>query len=151
MYFVDVDGLKRDLGSGPLDQRDVAIYIFLVGGAVLPSRPLLFDISGSLPVVSIIMLAHLVIAAIGVLACYRANGRAGGLRFAERFLSLSWVVGLRVFLSTLLPVVGLRLFAEHLYPDSSQLVREGLIELPVTALAYWRLQLHFQSLEVSAA
>jgi len=151
VYFVNINSLKRDLSFGSLDQRDVAIYIFLVGGAILPSRPLLFDISGSLPLVSIIMLAHVVIHAIGVFACYRANGRAGGLRFAERFLSLSWVVGLRVFLCTLLPVVGLRLFAEHLYPDSSQLVREGLIELPVTALAYWRLQFHFRSLEVSAA
>jgi hypothetical protein len=44
------------------------------------------------------VLSQLAVSAIGVWCCYIANGGRTGRRFAERFLALGWVVGVRLFL-----------------------------------------------------
>ena len=150
MYFIDVRSLKRDLGVGPLDQADVAIYVFLVCGGVPLFYPIVSDPSENLGPFGLSLLASFVIAVLGTVACYRANGRTSGVRFAERFISLSWVVGFRVFLATLLPVVVLRIAAERLYPESDELLRYWLTELPVEALIFWRIYVHIRSIQPGA-
>jgi hypothetical protein len=48
--------------------------------------------------------AHLVVAALGTRACYLANGGSSGRDFLNRFISLGWVVGVRIALALAVPL-----------------------------------------------
>jgi hypothetical protein len=53
------------------------------------------------------VLGQILVAAYGVWRCYHANGGRSGQRFAETFIAIGWVVGLRVFLVATIPFIAL--------------------------------------------
>jgi hypothetical protein len=95
MEFIRLGRLKNTLREGPLSAVETAKYLAVQGALLsfifIPSPA---DMSRDWT-----MIAYPVSALIGVYYCYRRNGGAGGRHFAERYLAIGWVVGLRIGLS----------------------------------------------------
>jgi hypothetical protein len=93
-------------------------------------------------------LAYPVFAVAGVYYCYKRNGGAAGERFAERYLAVGWVAGMRVALGivvvVLACVVGLAFTDRGLawLEDSQVAASIDVGVLTVTALVYWRMGIH---------
>jgi hypothetical protein len=84
-----------------------------------------------------LVLSQLAVSAIGVWRCYLANGGRAGFRFAERFIALGWVVGMRIGLLLLpgvLLLVALRIDLTTLWVDGTTVA--------LSAVYFWRLCFH---------
>jgi hypothetical protein len=109
MVFWRVGELKRQLRSGPLPQRAAFVYALLIWilWEAVAGAPRVLDVSVD-PVTSrhwAMYLGGIATIAVGIYAAYRANGGSRGRDFAARFLALAFVVGVRVFVLVILPVM----------------------------------------------
>src|SRR2546428_5503058 len=105
MYFWNVGDLKRRLMTGGLSAPESLKY--LIAFAIL----LLGNVQGvrvsgvSTPTMAIIealdLVAAWLIALLGTIFCYFQNGASEGKSFLERYLSLSWVVALRITVASM--------------------------------------------------
>ena len=115
MYFVNARQLRHDLNRGPLPSLDVALYLFFVLAFHVPlwyPVPGLLDIAVLERIETIVLIAatlSLAVKLVGLLGCYRANGGRAGSHLAERYVSLGWVVAVRISL------VGLPFYAIAAY------------------------------------
>ena len=82
-------------------------------------------------------LAAFAVSAVGAWRCYLANGGPTGHRFAERFVALGWVVGVRLFLVA--AAIFTALFARNVELDTLW-VDVSMVVL--TAVYFWRLWSH---------
>ena len=96
------------------------------------------------------------LALVGVLYCYRCNGAAAGVRFAERYLALSWVIGWRTGLMAA-AVIAMGFVAGLITGGFAWLEHE---RVPVTlsattflliALIYWRIGVHLHDIGAGGA
>ena len=142
MEFFRLKRLKATLLRGPLPPSDTAKY--LAASAALCSVALIPSPGDVLSHWT--LLAYPALALLGVYYCYRRNGGAVGDRFAERYIAIGWVVGLRVtvvvFLLTALGLVAFTVvrgfdgsWLEH--PAATHVVDVGT--LGVVAVVYWRM------------
>jgi hypothetical protein len=114
--------------------------VFLASGVSLPifyfeaisERPFATAIASMAVVV-----AQLVVSAIGVWRCYLANGGRAGHRFAERFIALAWVVGVRLFFAV--APLFILLFALEIELQTPCV--EGALVV-VTVIYFWRVWFH---------
>jgi hypothetical protein len=123
-----------------LDPTDVAIYVCLVSGVYFP----LFyfqSVSGNAWATAVanlgIVFVQLAVSAIGVWRCYLANGGQAGHRFAERFIALGWVVGVRFALLAASILVALFVFGVALEPPWMEV---SMVLLK--AIYFWRVWTH---------
>lgn len=149
MQFVNLRKLKSQLRAGDLPPREVALY--LAGQAAL--GVMLFVPSPADVPRAWDYFALPVLALVGVFYGYRCNGAAAGVRFAERYLALSWVIGWRTSLLAA-AVIAVGFVAGLVTGDFAWLEDE---RVPVTlsattalfiAFIYWRIGVHLQ--DVSA-
>jgi hypothetical protein len=82
-------------------------------------------------------LGQILVAAYGVWRCYHANGGSSGQYFAETFIAIAWVVGVRVFLVAILPFIALLAVAPEVPSAEAQLLILGF-----TAIYFWRIWVH---------
>ncbi len=149
MQFVNLRKLKGQLRAGDLPPRDVALY--LAGQAALGA--LLFVPSPADVPRGWDFVALPVLALVGVLNCYRCNGAAAGVRFAERYMALSWVIGWRAGLLAAAViqmgfVVGLVTGGFAWLEHERVPVALSATTVLVIALIYWRIGVHLR--DVSA-
>jgi hypothetical protein len=87
-----------------------------------------------------------VISAIGVWACYRANGKANGVELADRLLSIGFVLLVRFAVISTLAFVLWAYAAVSLNLGFRQAFEDlGLVFLAVVSLFWFRLYRHMQS------
>ena len=145
MEFFRLKRLNATLVHGPLPARDTAQYLAAQGALwsliVIPSPA---DTPRDWT-----LLAYPSLSLLGVYHCYRRHGGSAGDRFAERYLAIGWVVGLRVaalFLS--LAMLGVAAFIVIRGFDGSSLDSVGIGNvldigmLCVIAVVYWRMGVH---------
>ncbi len=153
MYWLDLQALKNDLRQGPLAESQAFKYVlaFLLASAAGAG----FDIAVGTPGWAPVGVG--VICGFGTYICYRANGGAGGNDFLSRYVSLGWVVGVRMipaaFLMGLLAgTVNAVLQSVSGGPEAA---RRNLIMEPAhfiwLALMYWRISVHLSDLRQHAA
>lgn len=150
MQFVNLRKLKSQLRAGDLPPRDVALY--LAGQAALGA--VLFVPSPAEVPHEWDYFTLPVLALVGVLNCYRCNGAARGVRFAERYTALSWVIGWRTSLVaaaviTMAFVAGLITGGFAWLEDERVPVALSATTVIFIALIYWRVAVHLR--DVSAA
>ena len=114
MFFWSIEALKAELREGPLAQSHAFAYVFV--GFFLVNA--MFGIPGlwnvETPVTLWAWVTYVVTLALfagGTNAAYRVNGGAEGLDFVARYLALSWVLGIRLFVLVLVPLLGLVMVA----------------------------------------
>jgi hypothetical protein len=141
MYWWNIHALKKELMMGPLPSSAACGYlVFFVLGATLPGsghQGNTWKIAGEF--------AQVVVAIIGTLACYEANGGPKGQDFLGRYLSIIFVVGIRF----LLPVLGVILFlvlVHFLLKDFEVTPLDALLGLVFNCIFYWRTAYHIRSL-----
>jgi len=108
MYFWDIKQLKSDLKIG-LNKRQNFIYIliFIVGGAIIVSDIVegYFQHNNSY-IELIFVCVSLLITLIGTVLAFISNGGAKGLKFAERYFSISWVMSVRFMVLSIVLMPG---------------------------------------------
>ena len=143
MEFINLRRLKDHMRTGPLPSADVAKYVALQAalGAVVFVPSTAYLVSGWEYVV------FPSLAVVGVFYCYRCNGGAAGVRFAERYLAIGWVVGWRVaFVAFAMFVIGFFIAGfitpEALLSTSQWPVAARAVSLTLIACVYWRMGVH---------
>jgi hypothetical protein len=109
MVFWRIEELKRQLRNGPLPQRAAFGYTLLIWilWEAVAGAPRVFDGPAD-PVTAghwAMYLGGIATIAVAIYAAYRANGGSRGRDFAARFLALAFVVGLRVLVLVIIPVM----------------------------------------------
>lgn len=145
MYWWNLQALKSELTQGPLAEPQAfkyllaqALVVALAAGAV--TRPWW------------ICPATAAIAGFGTAYCYHANGGASGRDFLSRYVSLGWVIGIRVLAASL--PVALLLGALLAVLDVSRRsvdLGEAFFGLGVAAVIYWRMGVHIADLRRHSA
>ena len=160
MYLWNITRLKADLRSAPLPSREVLWY-GLAYIAVWALGWLLPQDNGMQQFQPGPVLPWLLIGttAVGFWFAYRRNGGSRGTDLAARFLSLFWVIGIRLMAGCM--VVGTLLLLAYLGytyashgtpdPDPRRAMRAVIGFVFVTqVLAYWRLAHHLAELQVDS-
>ena len=144
MELFSIARLKTTLAHGALPARETAAY--------LAAQAALLSI-GYIPTpadqpTGWAFAAYPVLAVVGVYYCYRCNGGATGRRFAERYLAIGWVVGVKVAAvvlgAGLAGSIGLGLSGSNFEWLESPRVADGVdfVGLGLIALVYWRMGVH---------
>lgn len=143
MQFIDLRKVKEQLRNGDLPAVDVVRYV--AGQAALGA--VLFVPSPAGKAIDWDLLTFPLLGIGGVVYCYRCNGASRGLRFAERYLALSWVVGWRAALaaSALVAISAVALaLAGQMEWLQQEWVPTAVSALTFTLIAciYWRIGTH---------
>jgi hypothetical protein len=148
IYFWNIEALKARLTGEVLSPGAALSYLLghsvLWGGgtllvAVEPQDWNVWDLTEW--IVSVVLLVP------GLLLAFHQNGGRAGHDFLGRVLSVAWVVGFRVYVPSLIGVVGLlwMLSASGPIPDETTWL-ESLAWVAVQVLFYWRLSRHMGDL-----
>ena len=153
MEFLRIRRLTADLARRPLSAPDTAKYL-AAQGALLS---ILFIPTPAEAPADWPFLVYPLLALLGVYYCYRRNGGAVGERFAERYLAVDWVVGLRVGLAAVAVliafIVGFAFTSGELgWLEDARFARGiDLGGLGLIALVYWRMGVHLARIHCASA
>ena len=149
MEFLRIRRLKGDLARKSLSASETAKYLAaqaaLLSIAFVPTPA---DTPAGWP-----FLAYPLLALAGVYYCYKRNGGAVGERFAERYLAVGWVAGLRVVIVLIVIVIvgsiGLAFTDAGLQWLEHSNVAAGIDAgmLAVLAFIYWRMGVHLADVQ----
>lgn len=151
MYFWRIGQLKQELRAGAVGSRAAFSYLF--------ATVLLYTVTSGIPglwndasipselVNWVGFLAGVVLVCFGTYCSYVSNGGARGIDFLARYLSLGWVLIIR--LMVLAAVVYLCIFLLYalldLAPESQWQAWSSLLTaIGLLALYYWRLAVHMK-------
>ena len=145
MYFWNIKALKETLSNDELSENESFKYLlatlFLFTLATFP-----FEYSNDMDKVS--WFIELGIIGFGTVLCFRANGAAEGKLFLQRYLSLAWVLSIRLiaFLIPFFIVLNIVLEAFGVpYSESTSYI--DVVVLAVISSAYYlRLAQHIKTL-----
>jgi hypothetical protein len=152
MRFWKIEDLKSELASGDLPQLAGLQYFACAGAlAVLLYGLPLYD-ENRWDVANTIGDALLILAG-GYLA-YRANGGTEGRDFLGRFVSIGWVLGIRLLVLLMIPVICFEIALEAYFlgdiPENTTPV-ETIVLFSLSAFYYWRLAMHIDDVARRAA
>lgn len=160
MYFLDLRGAKAQLVAGPVPTDRVLPYLIAISAMLTlifeTTRffPLVSMADGELPVLEWVDVAlALLVGIVGTLYVYRCNGGPTGEALLERWLLLSWVVGLRVLLLMWLLLIGVSLVVPAETDAGSDLAApltwiELFAAFACQVLLYWRVGVHIRDVSL---
>ena len=112
MYWWNVDSLADELKKGTLSEKEKMKYLLADSIATTAAIFLVSSVSRAASLMAILSaMAGVAIAVVSILLCFTANGGSNGRHFIERFVCLSWPVGIRVVVYMLLPLIVLVMLA----------------------------------------
>lgn len=143
MYFLDIRSLKRQLQTGVRLPEDEA-FLYLLSSSIIQT---LFTIVPSTVNLrnTLTTIAVMAVTVFGIIHCYSQNGGARGMGFLDRFIALSWVLGLRWFLGSLFLLIPLVIFLIAARNDRGMWIADVLEVLLVLGY-YLRLGSHLRQL-----
>jgi len=146
MYFWNIKKLSNELINSTLSQRSVFLYILIyVFGMELSLEALEYFPQQSLNNYDYIeTIIYLVIVFVGTCLAYYFNGGKNGKEFAERYFSISFVVGVR-FMAVFVPLIFIELAI--FYEEDDEMLTtwyEVSISLILMFLYYWRTIVHMK-------
>jgi len=151
MKFVNIKRLKAELQQGELPASETAKYL----AAQAAVMSLIFIPSPANEPVDWAFIANPLVSVIGVFYCYQRNGAALGVRFAERYLAVGWVVGWRVGLVAV-AIAALGLGVTLVATGSLEWLGDPRIGPAITvgavglvAFVYWRIGRHLGDLRAA--
>ncbi|MGM7319434.1 hypothetical protein [Idiomarina sp. ST10R2A5] len=150
MYFWNIDALKRDFLQGRFSQTQAFYYLVLM--LVLFTLPV--GIWGDNTTVwdKASLWVDLAFVILGTTVAYKSNGGRDGREFLERYVSLSWVLFIRLLPLVILLVLVASIFRDIFISDAGY----GFTGYDFAALVlisfiyYWRLSHHMSDLNQSS-
>jgi len=106
VYFWNIEALKSSLRAGGMEDRSAIRYLLCLGGVTLAGYSVLPLLGRRNAWDTIDEVVWLVAFLAGTYFVYRRNGGAAGRDFLPRFLSLTWVFGIRFSVMVTLPCVA---------------------------------------------
>jgi hypothetical protein len=156
MFFWRIEALKTQLRRGSLPQPAafgylLAILLLYTAGTVAPITTLAWSPSA---LDRSVYVALILFVGGGTYAAYRANGGRQGSDFVARYVAISWVLGNRLAVMLLLPIMAVLFVLAMVFPDgepSSQILETSgmAFALGFEALFYWRLVHHVRQVGTS--
>ena len=152
MYFWKINALKATLRQRDLTERETLPYL---GAFVV--LPLLIMVPYQRPAAEtweyVFWGANILMFLAFLPWLYRANGGATGRQFAQRFLCVGWVLGLRWTVQVFLPFLILQMILmtalDRLPPNDPKAL--WLLPLAIELIWYWRFGVHLKDLARSDA
>jgi hypothetical protein len=111
VYFWRIDDLKRDLAAGSISEAGALPYLLWTGAvtALVVSLPLgdpnAWDLAAAAASAALYVAA--------TVFAFRRNGGSAGVSFLVRYLSISWVVAIRIGVLVGIPVFAVLLAVEE--------------------------------------
>jgi hypothetical protein len=160
MYFWNIKKLKEELIRDGLSQRSTFMYIlvsvllaqfFVTIGFLFPSKDAINAIDYIKPLIDLSVVGA------GTYLCFCANGSGSGVQFAERYFSISFVVGLRSMV-LVIPLALVTSFAAGIVKiaigiDSvSSAIHYAILALVRVwlVIVYWRIVTHINDVAKAA-
>src|SRR5688572_30405295 len=137
MHLLDIRTLKATLKDRTLSSVEVARYLAAQGAVLswlfIPSET----------TVDWMYLTNPLLALGGTYYCYRRNGGADGIRLAERYLAIGWVVMCRGIAFLFLPLaIGLAGWTIVTAGEGPRDVVMSTTLIGLLVLMYWRIGVH---------
>lgn len=159
MYFVSIEKLKNDIVEGKLTEKDKFLYVLLFVIiqylvyeilTLLAFFPLIFGedmVSKLKPNIwdMLLSLGWFVVPVAGTIFAFRANKGNAGTDFVGRYFSISFVVGVRLFLPVFFITMFVHIFAGALKPDETDIPTSPLTMVPellLISFVFWRICKH---------
>jgi hypothetical protein len=141
MYFWNISALKNDLINNKLNEHADFMYLrAMLILLTLGAYP--FETSNTFDTYS--WLINLFIVGLGTFICFKANGANDGKYFLQRYLSIAWVMSVKLVVFFIPSIVTLNIALEILgvaVPDETSLLDAGLVAA-VSIVYYWRVSHH---------
>ena len=152
MYFWKIEKLKEDIKSDRFSEKDRFAY-FIVGitlsaigmettTGLVEENPNIWDMLSAI--------GNVIIAVVGTVFAYRANGSANGKDFLGRFLSIGFVVSIR-FLVFIIPLlIALAFLSITVFPEVDENMSSLIFILPFLswyALLFWYICRHINDVQ----
>jgi hypothetical protein len=157
MFFWDVAALKRQLTDGALTPRAALKYVlaFVLTVSVFVEVGMRYSLPAT-AMDSVAAVANIIIIIFGTLLVYSANGGDAGADFLGRYVALSWVLGVRVFVGMMVLMVAVMTYFEITAPGSTDGpgpvdTVTAIIAVLANGVLYWRLALHIRQVAFAAA
>lgn len=146
MYFWNIDALKRDFLQGRFSQTQAFYYLVVM--LVLFTLPIAIVGDNTTVWDKAMFWVDLAFVVFGTTVVYKSNGGRDGREFLERYVSLSWVLFVRLFPFFILIFLVAVIFETALVGDVSYELTgytfaAGLL---VNVIFYWRLSHHMGDL-----
>ena len=139
MYFWNIKALKYQLAHDGLSQKDSLKYLLflsVIGATPIPKPPFFSDAS------IIHHLFGIVILMLGTIYCYKKNAGSIGIDFLSRYISLTFVVLIRLLpfavILGLIPMTGI---LPKLEDNIQETIMWTLLYL-IVIFWYWRVGYH---------
>ena len=145
MYFWDISALKEDLiNNNWSEQADFKYLLALIVSYLLASFP--FETSNIYDTYA--WLVGLVFTIVGTVVCFKKNEANDGQHFIRRYISISWVMTIKmiVFLmpSMLFLLIFLKAFGLN-FIEESTIFDVGVVAV-ISAIFFWRVYIHIENL-----
>ncbi|MBN8248945.1 MAG: hypothetical protein J0L84_16070 [Verrucomicrobia bacterium] len=144
MYFWRVEGLKTDLATRPMSDREALPYLIAfvaLSGAAAGGPPQeTYSIWDWLQVGWSVALALF-----GTVYIYRRNGGERGQQFLQRYLALGWVVSIR-WVVFLIPIIMLYAMVVWMGDTWQTTAPDALFFAAIEVVLYWRIGWHTHDL-----
>ncbi|MGM0430088.1 MAG: hypothetical protein ACQEQ2_07295 [Pseudomonadota bacterium] len=146
MYFWNIDALKRDFLQGRFSQTQAFYYLVVM--LILFTLPIAIVGDSNTVWDKASFWVELVFVVFGTAVAYKSNGGRDGREFLERYVSLSWVLLIRIlpFCVLIFLVAGILekiLVGDVGYELTGYTFAAGLL---VNVIFYWRLSHHMGDL-----
>jgi hypothetical protein len=143
MYFWRIGGLKRELAAGSISEAGALPYLLWTGALTAFAGSVPLGDSNQWDVVAGAASAALFVG--GTVYAFRRNGGSSGATFLVRYLSISWVVALRVLVLFALPSIVAMLAIEAMLwgevPEETTAL-EAAASIAVELVLYARIAHH---------
>jgi hypothetical protein len=152
MRFLGIKPLRDDLAEGPLSAKETLKYLPAQGMLL----SLIFIPSPADAPPDWAFIAYPLLSLAGIYYCYRSNGGSAGRHFAERYLAVGWVVGLRVAVlgigaAIITHGISLWIFGLNWIQDDRLSLGLEFGALVLIVLVYWRMGIHLSLIAAEQA
>ena len=121
MYWWNIKALANELKAKKVPQLEKFKYFFAV--SILTS--VFFELAILVPVLEetamldvIGSLIYLLIVALGIIVCYKANKKGDNKEFIDRFICLSWPIGVRLAIIFIVVLILYFILGYNLFGDA---------------------------------
>ena len=152
MYLWKINELKADLKSSLVSERDFFLYLFIP--ALLFAAAFEWALKMSPEDINdwdtIYCIGSIFIIFVGSILCFVGNGGNQGSDFLKRYISISFVMAVRLILWMLLLFIPIFIYYYYTITEDSDLASSAADTIPfllLEALYYWRIYVHIQDVK----
>lgn len=121
MYWWNIKALANELKANKVPQYEKFKYFFafMLVDAILFEFVYLFPLQEGPKVLDYVdSLAIISITLLGIILCYKANKKGDNKEFIDRFICLSWPIGVRLFVIFIAVLIPYFIIADSVLGDS---------------------------------